>query len=358
MKKIGKEVLWLGCSETNPRNGEGAFLRMKDGSVVYLFTEYVGETWSDHANARITKVVSYDEGETWSERSVLLEKPAGSKNIMSLTLLRMANGDVGLFYILKHADGTDSIILLRSADEMQSWSEPVDCTAPLEKSYYVLNNDRVIRTAAGRLLMPLGKHAIVGEKHAPGTVCFVYSDDDGKTWKASSQELCAPVIYQNKGFEEPGLFELDDGTVWCYVRTNLLCQYESFSSDGGETWSQPLPNPFFSSPRAPMLVKKLGGKILAVFNPAPNYTTRVTSDSGSIRGRTPFVIAVSDDGKAWDETRVFAVEDDPEDGFCYPAMLETKDGILLAYYHSGGSHHCLHCSRITKILFSELQTEE
>ena len=107
-----------------------------------------------------------------------------------------------------------------------------------------------------------------------------------------------------------------------------------------------------------MLVKKLCGKTLAVFNPAPNYTTRVTSDAGSIRGRTPFVIAVSDDGKTWEESRVFAVEDDPEDGFCYPAMLETKDGLLLAYYHSGGSKHCLHCSRITKILAGELETEE
>ena len=241
---------------------------------------------------------------------------------------------------------------------MQTWSAPVDCTAPLGKSYYVLNNDRVVRTVSGRLIMPLGNHALGGEKPAPGTIRFSFSDDDDRTWQGCAQELVPPVFYQNKGYEEPGLFELDDGTVWCYIRTPFCCQFESFSIDGGENWTEPRPNPFFSSPRSPMLVKKLGGKVLAVFNPVPNYTTRVTADSGSIRGRTPMVLAVSDDGKTWDEAHVFAIEDGPEDGYCYPAMLETKDGILVAYYHSGGSKHCLHCSRITKILFSELQTDE
>ena len=34
MKKVGKEVLWLSCSDENPRNGEGAFIRLKDGKIV------------------------------------------------------------------------------------------------------------------------------------------------------------------------------------------------------------------------------------------------------------------------------------------------------------------------------------
>ena len=34
MKKIGREVLFLNSKENNPRNGEGTFLRLKNGNIV------------------------------------------------------------------------------------------------------------------------------------------------------------------------------------------------------------------------------------------------------------------------------------------------------------------------------------
>ena len=34
MKKIGKQVLFLSTSEGNPRNGEGSFIRLKDGAIL------------------------------------------------------------------------------------------------------------------------------------------------------------------------------------------------------------------------------------------------------------------------------------------------------------------------------------
>ena len=38
MKKIGREVLFLTAGEGNPRNGEGAFIRLSDGRILYAFT--------------------------------------------------------------------------------------------------------------------------------------------------------------------------------------------------------------------------------------------------------------------------------------------------------------------------------
>ena len=54
MKKVGKEVLFLQTSENNPRNGEGSFIKLKNGDIMYAFTEYYGDCGEDHGIARIS----------------------------------------------------------------------------------------------------------------------------------------------------------------------------------------------------------------------------------------------------------------------------------------------------------------
>ena len=61
MKKIGKEVLFLSTGEKNPRNGEGSLLRLKDGRILYAYTQYYGDSWQDHATARVAACYSSDE---------------------------------------------------------------------------------------------------------------------------------------------------------------------------------------------------------------------------------------------------------------------------------------------------------
>ena len=95
MKKIGREVLFIGTDKANPRNGEGSFIRLKNGSILFGYTEFIGEGWEDDENAQISAVVSDDEGETWSDKRLLFKKPENTKNIMCLSFLRMNNGDIG-----------------------------------------------------------------------------------------------------------------------------------------------------------------------------------------------------------------------------------------------------------------------
>ena len=153
MKKIGRQVNFLGTSEFNQRNGEGAFIELKNGSIMFGFTEFTANDWEDDVEARISYIISSDNGETWSNKKVLFEKPQNAKNIMSLSFLRMNNGDLGAFYIVKNLDGTDKIVFTSSADEGESWSEPISCMECLEnQDYYVLNNDRVIKLKNGRIL--------------------------------------------------------------------------------------------------------------------------------------------------------------------------------------------------------------
>ena len=109
MKTIGYEVSMLAPGENNPRNGEGTFLRLRDGGILYAYSRYLGASWDDHADADIAGIVSYDEGETWSEPRILQAHDALSSNFMCPSLLRMENGDVGLVYLRKYRDDLDDV---------------------------------------------------------------------------------------------------------------------------------------------------------------------------------------------------------------------------------------------------------
>ena len=355
MKKIGRQVNFLGTSEFNQRNGEGAFIELKNGSIMFGFTEFTANDWEDDVEARISYIISSDNGETWSNKKVLFEKPQNAKNIMSLSFLRMNNGDLGVFYIVKNLDGTDKIVFTRSTDEGLTWSEPVNCMECLEEQdYFVLNNDRVIKLKNNRILFSVAKHTVLNtnKDFEPGEIHFFFSDDDGNSWRKTNQVFKCPFPQNPDGYEEPGLFQFEDGKIWCYIRTGLGFQYECFSEDNGETFSVPEPNLFFSSACSPMIVKDCGENTVAIFNPVPEHILRKESEPW---GRTPFVMAVSDDnGKTFSKENLFYIEDDLSNGYCYPAIYAGEAYMLVAYYHSNNTGICLNSTKIIKIDYSEI----
>lgn len=355
MKKVGRKVHLMAPEGSVRRIGEGSFIRLNDNSILFAFTEFLGGR-EDEDIARISCISSTDEGESWSERMVLFEKSANDVNIMSFSFLRMGNGDIGAFYIVKNKDGSDTIVMRRSSDEGKTWSEPLNCLSTLEKpDYFILNNDRVLKLKNGRIILPLARHTIYDndEELHKGELCFFYSDDDGCTWKKTDAELKTPFPNDKIGFQEPGLYELPDGRIWCYIRTLLGYQYECYSEDNGETWSTPEPNVFFSSPASPMSVKDFKDLTVAIFNPIPEHILR--DDDAEFWGRTPYVMATrKKDEIAFTQEKLFYLEDDLNNGYCYPATLEGEDYLLVAYYHSNNTECCLNSTKIIKVKYEEL----
>ena len=203
----------------------------------------------------------------------------------------------------------------------------------------------------------------------PGVVRFFCSDDGGNSWKEDMKPIHTPYGDQ-AGLQEPGLLELPDGRLFCHMRTVYGFQYQSFSSDGGHSWTQPEPAFLFPSPDSPMRIMRFGNRVLSVFNPvAWSPVLKYATPWGS-PPRTPLVLAVSDDGgasfalRAKDYSRAaarefmkrcFVLEDDPADQYCYPAMIDTKDGYLITYYCDNGSHRVLNVSRLLKVTKEELK---
>lgn len=359
MKKVGREVLFLQTTEDIPRIGEGSFLRLKDGTIMFACTEYFGTGFHDHDSANIIAIYSYDEGETWTDKKILIQKDPEALNVMSVSLLRLQNGEILLFHGRKEAVG-DKIfsrkILRKSTDEGKTWTEPREIIRD-EDWYHILNNDRVIQLKSGRILMAVARKAPRKDLTPKNgeALMFFYSDDNGETWHDTGNLLEMP--FENlRGFEEPGVFQHKDGSIWCYTRTNIGCQFETVSYDDGMTWTTPKPNVFFTGARSPMHVKNVGDRYtVALFNPISLYTGR---NLGKLRGRAPYLLAVSEtDGVGHDAagfSRLYYLEDDLDNDYCYPAIIDGDGYFLAAYYHSNGSEKPLNCTRITKVLFDEI----
>ncbi|MBQ8642682.1 MAG: exo-alpha-sialidase [Clostridia bacterium] len=344
----------------NPRNSEGSFLPLADGRIAFAYSRYHADSADDHADCDICAVYSLDNGETWdTENYVTLVQAVeyGEKNVMSVSLAQMDNGDIGLFYLLKHTGITSDYILRRYQGDFDHPCGEAKCLPCGFPGYFVVNNDRVARLSDGTWVVPAAKHPSSihtledGRQlyDGRGTVQFFISGDDGQTWSQSWPMLQLADSYSGTGLQEPGIMELPGGVLYCYCRTDRMYQYETVSIDGGEHWFNPQPSRF-TSPASPMLIKKnpFSGKYYAVWNPTPEYTLRPRSAVWT-GGRNPLVMAESADGVRFSAPVV--LEDDPTRGFCYPAMYFLDEKTVLMSYCSGGTPEggCLNKTTLRKI---------
>ncbi len=351
MDDKGLVLLELAPSIGNPRNSEGAFIPIKDG-IMFIYTSFYGETARDHTSADLSVIYSYDGGNTFTEPKKLFKaSDFNAMNLMSVSLLPLKNGSIALFFLLRRSFEDMQPCVSISNDDGKTFSTPKVCTN--RKSYYVLNNDRVIRLPSGRILLPLAEHVAlapakgVPEFH-PGTLTYLYTDDECETFHETNTPLSLITPHTKSGLQEPGVISLGNKLVYGWARTDMGCQYEMLSRDEGKTWSVPQPSGF-TSPLSPLSMKRLpDGKLFAIWNPIPSYQTRYVDPKTG--GRTPFVYALSDDdGLTWSEPII--LEDDPLAGYCYTAICVYNNFVFLAYCSGNPKEHksCLNMIRIRKI---------
>lgn len=333
-------VLTLPPSDNNPRNSEGDFVTLNDGRVLFIYTHFVGGGGDDDA-AFLASRSSSDGGRTWTAEDVEVLPNEGGMNIMSVSLLRLANGPIALFYLRKNAEDDCRPLMRVSTDEAKTWSAPVECI-PDPIGYYVVNNDRVIQLKHGRLLVPAARHALKGQKFSGrGEVVCVLSDDNGTTWRLA-KTVIAPPENLATGLQEPGVIELKDGRLMLLARTSGGCQYRAWSEDGGETWTPAEPTDLLS-PVSPASFERIPSTndILLVWNDHRNIAPELKDK------RTPFTVAVSrDEGKTWE--RVKNIEDNPQGWYCYTAIEFVGDAVLLG--HCAGDRRENNGLALTQIL--------
>lgn len=337
-------VLKLEAGPNNPRNGEGDFITLKDGKILFVYGHFTGDTGDDYGHAYLASRFSSDSGKTWSKEDKVIVEQEGKLSVNLVSLLRLHNGSIALFNLKINAEDDTTPWMRLSHDEGKTW-EPAK-QAILDREGFTankgigfqLNNDRVIQLNDGRLLMPVAIHQVPtgkwGKESNKGNIWCYYSDDNGDSWVPGKEVPTVDSIMT----QEPGVVELKNGDIFMWMRTDKGAQYTSYSKDRGITWS-PATRSNIPSPRSPASIKRIPstGDLLLVWN-----------NNGLNQKRTPLTTAISkDDGKTWEKVK--NLEEDPDGCYCYTAIEFVGDYVLLGHGAVGVTKECLANSNITRV---------
>jgi hypothetical protein len=313
----------------NGRNSEGDFIQLKDGRLLLVYSKFIGT--GDHAPAELAGRYSSDGGRTWSSEDVqVIGLKPGEANLMSVSLLRLRDDRIALFYVQKYDSPPgskypylDYILMRTSGDEGETWSEPTHVVPQDQPGYRVLNNDRVVQLKSGRLVVPLAVHYLPGWskwQNSAHLLCYL-SDDEGLTWHPSKSTLQSELLAQ-----EPGVVQLKDDSLLMFSRSRD-CQLVSHSKDEGETWTALQRSNIAQPTASPASIERIPstGHLLLVWNNGDDPLA-----AAKPVGRRPFTAAISkDEGATW--THVQNLGTDPQGWYCYTAIEIVDDHVLLAH---------------------------
>ena len=172
--------------------------------------------------------------------------------------------------------------------------------------------NKPVRLPDGAILSPTSTET--PEKPSKWRVHFERSTDGGRTWTT----VTLPPPPEGKPIDaiQPSILFQTDGRLQAVGRTRSQRVFETWSDDGGRTWTPMtltvLPNPSAGTDA----VTLKDGRQLIVYNHTES-------------GRSPLNVAISRDGKIWEAAVV--LERDPGE-YSYPAVIQTADGLVQITY--------------------------
>ncbi len=247
------------------------------------------------------------EGGRWSRPSRVIDGVQGDGSrfpCWNPVLFRPSVGPILLFAKVGPNPSRWWGVVTTSEDDGRTWSKvrrlPEEILGPIK--------NKPIQLPSGPLLCP-SSH----EDPKLGWRVFLEATGDlGLTW--------SKVGPLNDGIEigaiQPSILTHPGGRLQILCRTRQERLAEAWSSDQGKTWSPmrltDLPNPNSGIDA----VTLADGRQVLVNNPVE-------------KGRTPLVVALSDDGKAWKTW--LTLEDQPGE-YSYPAVIQASDGLIHVTY--------------------------
>lgn len=273
---------------------------------------------------------SDDNGATWSTHKMVVGTEAdhalvgGGHGFGDVSLVECASGKIvaimvgGPGYFGSTPSNPIVPTIITSTDGGDTWSAPRMLTDELYKTTYKEGAVQGSFAGSGRGLMlqrqkdeQLNGRIMFAMSHrfANNNVqeYIIYSDDEGNTWKFSTQSAYS-------GGDESKLVELADGTVMISVRQSGQRGYNK-STDGGVTWGTQAKWADISGCACNADILYVNDRVL--LHSYPN--------NGSRKNLT--IKASFDDGKSWSNPYVVCAP-----GASYSTMDVTKDGDIAIFY--------------------------
>jgi predicted neuraminidase len=235
-------------------------------------------------------------------------QPDGSRHpTWNPVLFQPREAPLMLFYKVGPSPSTWWGELKTSSDGGKTWS----AATKLPKGIFGPIKNKPVQLANGDILCPTSNET--DTKPSAWAIYFERTADLGKTWTRT--ELLHDGL--KIGAIQPSILFLGGAKLQAVGRTKQSKVFQITSDDAGKTWGEisltDLPNPNSGTDA----VTLADGRHLLIYN-------------HTAKGRSPLNLAVSKDGKTWEATLVF--EDEPKREFSYPAIIQTKDGLVHITY--------------------------
>jgi len=227
-------------------------------------------------------------------------------------LFQPKSGPLMLFYKVGPNPATWWGMLTTSTDDGKTWSVP----QRLPNGILGPIKNKPVQLINGDILCPTSTEGDGGWR-----VHFERTSDFGTTWSAT------PPVNDGKeiGAIQPSILFLGKDKLEAMGRTKNDKLFQIWSDDDGKTWGRmrllDLPNPNSGTDA----VTLRDGRQLLVYN----HNTRLGSFN---KGRSPLNIAISKDGQVWQAAMVLEDAPTAPNGFAYPAVIQTRDGLVHITY--------------------------
>jgi predicted neuraminidase len=223
-------------------------------------------------------------------------------------LFELRKGELALFYKVGPNPRAWWGMVRTSVDEGRTWSAarrlPDGILGPIK--------NKPVRLSDGTVIAPSSTET--PETPSTWRIHFERTRDAGTTWSVTRP----PAAAVGSAIEaiQPSILTHAGGRLQAVGRTRSGRVFETWSEDAGLTWTPvtltDLPNPSAGTDA----VTLKDGRHLLVYNHTP-------------KGRTPLNVAVSRDGRTWQNAHV--LESEPGE-YSYPAVIQTADGLVHITY--------------------------
>jgi predicted neuraminidase len=249
--------------------------------------------------------LSRHDGKAWSapvEVANGVESAAKRYPCWNPVLHQPKKGPLLLFYKVGPSPSTWWGMLITSTDGGKTWSKP----ARLPDGIWGPIKNKPFELPDGTLVCGTSSEDKGWQVHVQLTA------DLGKSWKSVGPLNDGKEL----GVIQPAILDHGKGKLQMLCRTRQKKIAEAWSDDAGKTWSAlkltDLPNP--NSGIDAVTLKD--GRHLLIYN-------------HTAMGRSPLNLAISKDGKSWQQ--VLVLEDEPGE-YSYPAIIQTSDGLVHITY--------------------------
>lgn len=312
------------------QQGENA---SKNGRVVTMADNRFDHNTDLPSHIDVYERHSDDNGATWSTHKMVVGTEAdhalvgGYHGFGDVSLVECASGKIvaimvgGPGYFGSTPSNPIVPTIITSTDGGDTWSTPRTLTNELYKTTYkegavqgsfagsgrgLMLQRQKDKQLNGRIMFAMSHRFIVNGNRSIQEY-IIYSDDEGDTWKFSTQSAY-------NGGDESKLVELADGTVMISVRQSGQRGYNK-STDGGVTWGTQAKWADISGCACNADILYVNDRVL--LHSYPN--------NGSRKNLT--IKASFDDGKSWSNPYVVCAP-----GASYSTMDVTKDGDIAIFY--------------------------